>query len=149
MNTIIGKGYGGNRDEKEAAGTITPGMLVKRTSADKVIAHNVAGGPVNALFAIEDENQGRGIDDNYVSGELVKLWKPIPGDQVNAIVDDTTGRAIAIGDYVESAGDGRVRKVDPPLSSAGKDEFPASILGVALEAVAPSAAGTRILIEIM
>lgn len=148
MNTIVGKGYVHIRDEKVAAGTITPGMLVERTSADKVQAHSKAGGPVNALFALEDENQGNGIDDNYSANAVVKLWRPVPGEQVNALVDDDTQDAIAIGDFLESAGDGRLRKITTN-TSAGDEEFPASIVGVALEAVATSGAGGRILIEIV
>lgn len=145
MNTIIGKEYGHNRDEKLAGGTITPGMLVSRTSADTVIAHAVAGGPVNVLIAIEDENQGNDIDDNYTNGALVKLWKPLPGDQAYLLVDDETGSDIAIGDFVESDGEGRVRKSTD--NSAQGSTFP---VGVALEAVGVGPdGGTRILVEIM
>jgi hypothetical protein len=144
MNTIVGKGYVNIRDEKLAGGAITPGMLVKRNSADKVVVHSTPGGPASPLFALEDENQGRDIDDAYAADELVKLWKPVSGEQVLAIVDDNTGSAIDIGDFVESAGDGRVRKVTD--NSAQGSTFP---IGVALEAVAPGSAGTRILIEIL
>ena len=148
MKTIVGKGYVNIRDEKVAAGTIIPGMLVERTSADKVQAHSRAGGPVNALFALEDENQGNDIDDNYAATSLVKLWRPVPGEQVYAIADDDTGDAIAIGDYLESAGDGRLRKATN-LTSAGTKEFPGNIVGVALEAVSTGSPASRILIEVM
>lgn len=148
MNTIVGKKYVHIHDEKIAAGTITPGMLVQRTSADKVIAHSRAGGPVNPLFAIEDENQGNDINDNYLINTLVKLWRPVPGEQVYAIVDDNSTQDIAIGDFLESDGSGRLRRVDNELSSAGNTEFPSHIVGVALEAVDPGTT-TRILIEIM
>lgn len=148
MKTIIGKAYVNIRDEKIAAGTIKPGMLVERTSTDKVQAHSRAAGPVNALFAIEDENQGNDIDDNYVANDLVKLWRPTPGEQVYAIVDDNTQDAIVIGDFLESSGDGRLRKCTD-TTSAGNAEFGNAIVGVALEAVAKSGAGGRILIEIV
>lgn len=148
MNTIVGKGYVNIRDEKVAAGTITPGMLVERTSADKVQAHSTAGGSVNPLFAIEDENQGNDVDDNYSANAVVKLWRPVPGEQVYAIVDDDTQDDIVIGDFLESAGDGRLRK-STVQTSAGNEEFPSSIVGVALEAVTQAGAGGRILVEIM
>lgn len=148
MNTIVGKGYVNIRDEKIAAGTIKPGMLVERTSADKVQAHSRAAGPVNKLFALEDENQGNDIDDNYAANDVVKLWRPVPGEQVYAIVDDNTQDAIVIGDFLESAGDGRLRKCTD-TTSAGNPEFGSAIVGVALEAVAKSGAGGRILIEIV
>lgn len=147
MNTIIGKSYVNVRDEKLAAGTITPGMLVKRTSADAVVVHSTAGGAVNPLFAIEDEQQGNDIADNYSSGELVKLWKPTPGDQVYAF-GPTSGNTIAIGDFLESAGNGKLRKADAVLSSAGKDEFPSSFVAVALEACVPGSS-VRFLVEII
>lgn len=150
MNTIVGKGYVNIRDEKIAAGTITPGMLVERTSADKVQAHNAAGGSVNPLFAIEDENQGNDINDNYSTGDTVKLWRPVPGEQVYAIVDDETGSDIAIGDFLESDGEGRLRKAEAGQTSIAAREFPQSIVGVALEAVGVGPdGGTRILVEIM
>jgi len=150
MNTIVAKKYVHIHDEKLAAGTIIPGMLVQRTSADAVIAHNRAGGPVAPLFALEDDKQGRDLDDNYASGELVQLWRPVPGEQVYAIADDNSTHDIAIGDFVESDGSGRLRKVDDELSSAGKSEFPSHIVGIALEAVSPNDDGqSRFLVEIM
>lgn len=150
MNTIIGKSYVSIRDEKIANATITPGMLVERMSTDKVRAHARAGGAVNPLFALEDENQGKGITDNYASGDIVKLWRPVPGEQVYALLDDNSTQNIAIGDFVESDGAGRVRRVDNELSSAGNAEFPSHIIGVALEAVDPgNQVPPRVLIEIM
>jgi hypothetical protein len=146
-NTIVVKDADGHRDEKVAAGTITPGMLVERTSADKVQAHSTAGGPANKLFAIEDENQGNGITDNYSATNTVKLWHPLPGDQVYALLDDASSvTAIVIGDYVESAGDGRFRKFVAG-NSAVVNEQSNSIVGVALEA--QSTAGGRFIMEII
>ena len=133
-NTVIGKGYVNIRDEKVAAGIITPGHLVERTSADKVQVHATASGSANALFAIEDNYQGKGITDNYAANDVVILWRPVPGEQVNAIA----GGTIAIGDFVESNGDGTL--VTKVQASAGAEEFASSIVGVALEAAA--AAGT-------
>lgn len=147
-NTIIVKDCGGHRDEKQVAATVTPGMLVERTSADKVQAHSVAGGAVNCLIAIEDENQGNGIDDNYTSTlpDTAKLWHPQKGDQVNMLLDDASAAtALVIGDKVESAGDGRVRKYAP--SSASVNEQSNSIIGVAL--TAQSTPGGRVTIEIL
>lgn len=149
MNTIVAK-KDSPFSEFTAGGTITPGMLVKLNSSNKVIAHNQAGGPVAKIFAIEDENQGGDLADNYAADALVKVWSPRPGDVVNAVVDDTTGNTIAIGDFLESAGDGRLRKVDTPLSSALAGEFPASIVGIALEAVASGTdVTTRFLVQIV
>lgn len=149
-NTIKVKSYLNIQDEKVAAGAITPGMLVERTSADKVQAHSTAGGPAQRLFALEDENQGRDIDDAYAatgSYTLVKLWLPVPGEIVYAIVDDlSTAEDIAIGNFVESAGDGRVRKYTAQ-ASGGAAEATNAIIGVAVSA--QTTPGGRVAIEII
>jgi hypothetical protein len=147
MNTIIAKSYSNIRDEAEAAATITPGMLVKRNSSDKMILHAPAGGPVSPLFAVEDELQGRDITTNYINGEKVLLWKPTPGDLVYALSDDTASGAISIGDFVESNGNGRLRKQSQ--ANTGISEYPMSIVGIAREAVTPGATSPRFLVEII
>jgi len=143
-NTIILKGYVNIRDEKAAAGVITPGHLVERTSADKVQVHATAGGSVNNLFAVEDNYQGNDIDNNYAANDMVMLIKPIPGEQIYGIADSTSGTSIAIGDLLESAGDGSLRK--KTQSSAGVSEFAGSLVGTALEA---ASAGERFALEII
>lgn len=146
-NTIIIKDADGHRDEKVANAGITPGMMVERMSTDKVKAHATAGGAATKLFAIEDENQGNGIADAYVATNVVKLWRPLPGDQVYGILDDaSSATALAIGDFVESAGDGRVRKYTVG-NSAVVNEHSNSIIGTALEA--QSTVGGRVIIEII
>ena len=145
-NTIIVKDYNHIRDEKVAAGAITPGMLVERTSADKVQAHNSAGAPVQKIFAIEDAPQGNGISDAYAADDTVLLWHATPGEQVYGILDDASAvEAIVIGDFVESAGDGRLRKVT--VGSAETGGYSNSIVGVALEA--QSTPEGRFIVEIL
>ena len=137
-NTVVIKSYVNIRDEKIAAGTITPGMLVSRTSADKVAFHAAAAGHNSKLFAIEDENQGRKTTDNYLINELVKLWRPVPGEQVEAI----SSAAIAVGDYVESSGDGKLR-----TATVAATTLEGALVGVALTAA--GGADIRIVVEIM
>jgi hypothetical protein len=132
MNTIVGKAYVNIRDEKDAGGAITPGHLVERNSSDEVVVHSTAGGDVNPLFALEDELQGKEISEAYASGDKVFLWRPVPGEQVYAIAEG----AIAIGEFVESNGDGTLIAF-----SSGSTEA----VGVALEAAAD---GDRFLVEI-
>lgn len=147
MNTIIGKEYVAIRDERITDGTITPGMLCQLKSNGNVIAHNRAGGPSERLFALEDDNVGKGITDNYVATDLVKLKRAIPGEEIYAHLTNA-GNNIVIGDYMESAGNGKLRKVEASLSSAGNAELPGAIVGVALEAVAIGATA-RILVRIV
>ena len=113
-----------------AAAAITPGMLVELTSAGKVQAHSTAGGNAQRMFAFEDELQGKGINDAYATDDKVQVWVCRPGDQVYAILPD--GQNIAVGDLLESAGDGMLQAHSP--ASEGL-EFPEGVIGVALEAV--------------
>jgi len=147
-NTIVRKGFLNIQDQKVAtAVAITPGMLVERLAAGTVQAHSLAAGPVNPLFALEDAAQGKSISTAYAVSVPIMLWKPIPGEQVYAILDATSGATCAIGDFMESAGDGRVRTISTVQSSAGVEEFAQSFIGVALEA--QTTAGGRVTIEII
>jgi hypothetical protein len=95
--------------EKQAVAELYPGHLLERTSADKVQKHSTSGGTCSLpMFAIEDENQGNGIDDAYAADARVVCWMPQRGDQVQAVLAD--GQSVAIGDYLESNGDGTLKK---------------------------------------
>lgn len=126
-------------EERAAAATITPGMLIERTSSDTVQAHSTAGGNQDRTFALEDTGQGNGIDDDYSSGDRVQFCYMSPGDIVNAILKD--GEDIAIGDRLESAGDGTLQEHTADsvaLSSAEAGSLsvlPNQIVGVAEEAL--------------
>ena len=95
--------------EKLAVAELYPGHLLERTSADKVQKHSTSGGSCPLpMFAIEDENQGNGIDDAYSADDRVVCWIPQRGDQVQAVLAD--GENVSIGDYLESNGDGTLKK---------------------------------------
>ena len=104
-NTIKLKNYSDVNEEHTAGGTIYPGMLLLMSAADTVIAHN-DDAPANCapLFAVEDELQGKGIDDSYVTGDPVQCWIPGRGDIVYAILKD--GENVAVGAFLESDGSG-------------------------------------------
>jgi hypothetical protein len=145
-NTIIGKSYVSIIDQKVAtAVAITPGMLLERTSGDLVQAHSTAAGPVEILFALEDAMQGNGIGDAYAVSVPVQIWKPIRGERVYATFDATSGGSAAIGDFLESAGDGSLRAYTAQ-ASGGAVEAAGAIVGVCVEAVA---AGGRFLVDIV
>lgn len=132
-NSIILKNYGNNFEEKVAAGTIYPGMLIERTSADKVQAHSTEGGNMSAMFAIEDALQGNDIDDAYSADDQVRIWHAQPGDQVLACLAD--GENISIGDYLQSKGDGTLETFDASLGIVSGGEYaPAGVKLRALEA---------------
>lgn len=103
--------------EKLAVAELYPGHLLERTSADKVQKHSTSGGTCALpMFAIEDENQGKGIDDAFAADARVVCWMPQRGDQVYAVLAD--GQSVAIGDYLESNGDGTLKKFSPDTADS-------------------------------
>lgn len=101
---LIGEG---RHEEGRAAGTITPGHLIAFNSAGNLVVHPTAAGPAERLFALEDALQGRGIDDNYVSGELVSYGVQSQGDVVFAIL--SAGEHCTPNEYLTSNGDGTLK----------------------------------------
>jgi len=129
-NTVKVKKYSDIIEEYEAVAAITPGHLLELTSAGKVQKHSVAGGNVFPMFALENELEGGGLTDDYATADVVQVWIPGRGDQVYALLAD--GESVVIGDFLESAGTGRLR--ERITESAGATGFE-SIVGQALEAL--------------
>lgn len=151
-NTIKLKNYLNVFEEYEANAGITPGHLIEVMSTGKVRVHAAADGNCLPMFAIEDDLQGKTIDEAYVAADRVQCWIPQRGDQVNAILADE--ETVAIGDFLVSAGGGELKKFDV-AASAAVIEAPALIVGVALTALdlssssAASVANTRIVVRIL
>jgi hypothetical protein len=129
--TIMASGEG-VRYEYEAQAAITPGDLVMVISTNKAQRHATAGQKVGALFAIENEIFGKGVDVDYAAGDRVLTEACTPGMMVNATIA-AAASAIVIGDFLESAGDGTLRKTVTA----------ANAIAVADEAVDNSAGGTK------
>jgi hypothetical protein len=126
------------RIEALAAEAITPGHLIQYNSSSKFIKHATAAGSQSRMFAAENEVFGDGIDVAYANNDNVLAWQCFPGDEINALVA-AAASAIVVGDYVESAGDGTVRKV---ATSAGTSQASRnSTVGQALEALDNSGGG--------
>ena len=144
-NTIVLKGRG-IRKEGVAGGTITPGMFLERTTTvDQVIVHNSAEENIQKLIAVEDELQGKGIDDDYLTGVNVLFEALVPGQEVNALVQDGTA-AIVAGEFLQSDGAGMVIGV---ITAAATTELErVSTIGVALEAVDNSGGGAPVRIKV-
>jgi hypothetical protein len=100
---------GGQHEELRASGTIRPGHLCQRQSDGTVVVHATAGGDAEMLIAKEDSLQGRTIDDNYVSGELVFLHRARRGDKINALIP-AGAAAFALTDFLTPNGDGTFKK---------------------------------------
>lgn len=139
-NTIKLKKYVDIIEEYEAAGVILPGNLLEITSAGKVQKHSGAGKTAQALFALEDALQGKGIESAYAAGDKVQVWVATPGEVVyGRLADEET---VVIGDYVESNGAGQLRKVSRSTESwesadaqAAKSLYDKHIVGQVLVAL--------------
>lgn len=135
-NTIKIKKYSDVIEEYTAtAVAITPGMLLELTSAGLVQAHSGEGQNQLQMFALEDELQGKGIDDNYAASDKIQCWIPNRGDCVYAILED--GENVSIGDFLESNGAGLLQKhtEDFADSDDALTVYSNQIVGIALEAV--------------
>ncbi len=122
--------------EKIPAAAFYPGHLVELTSADRVQKHSTAGGNITpALFAIEDENQGKDIDDAFGTSGRAVCWIPQAGDWVLGVLAD--GETVVIGDKLESGGDGTLKKhvSDTADSDDPVTVYPNQIVGIAMEAL--------------
>ena len=131
-NTIKLKNYSDVFEEFDASGVIIPGELLTFDSNGDVKPHATAGGNVGpVMFALEDELQGKEINESYAIGDKVNVWIPGRGDQVYAILAD--GQNAAIGSLLESDGSGGLNVHTADVSDA--PNLTNQIVGVAMEAV--------------
>lgn len=131
-NTIKIKKYSDHIEEFVADAGITPGHLVEIDSDGEVQVHATADGTVLPMFALEDELQGKGIDDAYIANDKVQVWIPWRGDVVYALLAD--GETAVKGSLLTSNGDGTL-KVYVPADSTDDIVAPQPIVGVAVTAV--------------
>lgn len=118
-------------DEYKAAAAITPGHLVYKTSTAGVVAkHATAGGSCITAFACENTLAGKTVSDDYATSDRVQVWFPRRGDIVIALI--AANENIAVGDLLESNGDGTLREVVAD-TSAGTIKLD-SVVGFAEEA---------------
>ena len=145
-NTIYIKGQSGRRDERPAAAAgIRPGDLLEIDSTGDYAVHSTATGTAAAVFAVENELEGKDIADNYLVDEQVLAINCNAGDQVLAWLADL--EVAVIGSILDSDGDGSLKVVDTAAATA--DTARASVVGIALEALSPSGADVRIKVEIV
>jgi hypothetical protein len=96
-----------NEDSKAAA-VLTPGQLVAFDGSGDLIKHATAAGLAQPAFALEREEMGQGIDNTYAIGDTVKVGVFAPGDRVLVFI--ASGQNLIVGDALESAGDGTLKK---------------------------------------
>ena len=106
-NTIKLKKYSDVIEEFVAASAIKPGMLVALDENGKVKPHGTAEGNAIPMFALEDELQGKTIEDEYAANDPVQVWVAGRGDIVYALANSSA--IINVGDFLVSAGDGSLK----------------------------------------
>lgn len=138
--TIKIKKYSDVIEEYIAGGTITPGHLVALNSDGEVIVHATEAGVTLPMFALEDELQGKVIDDTYKEDDRVQVWIPGRGDEVYALL--AANESVNIGDYLVSKGGGTLKKL------ASDTVADSQIIGFAVEA-AGSVNVERVIVKII
>lgn len=130
--------------EALSGGAITPGMLIEKSGAT-VVVHATAADTAQKMFALSNLSTGGSIDDAYISGERVRFGVFSSGQKVNALVA-ASAPAIAVGDPLESAGDGTLRKV--VTDAATDDTQRNSVVGYADVAVDNSGGATSVRLSV-
>jgi len=140
-NTVKLKKYNDIIEEYVANAALMPGELVEIMSTGLIRKHSGAGQTAAAMFALEDELQGKGLGVNgaYAAGDRVQVWHATPGEVVYARLADE--EKVVIGDFVQSNGLGQLRKVirtseswESADSQAAKSLYDKHIIGVVLVA---------------
>lgn len=117
----IGEKY--NEGRVAVSKSILPGMLIERTTADTPPdgdwqPHSTAGGFAEAAVALElgfvadipfQTFSGGTIDDAYAAADLVRMHLCQPGDEMYMLLA-ASATAVVLTDFLESAGDGTLRK---------------------------------------
>ncbi len=131
-NTVKIKKYSDVIEELVADAEIIPGDLVQVMTTGRVRKH--AGPDENAIpmFALEDELQGKSIDDPYAEHDKVQVWIAGRGDIVQARL--AANESVDIGDWLVSQNDGTLKEYDALAHSAADEVHPLKIVGQALEA---------------
>ena len=94
-------------DEQEVSSeAITPGHLIELSSG-AWIKHGDAGLNAAPIFALERDEMGDTIEDDYASGDTVKSGRFSSAMKVNALI--ASGQNLSKGAYLESAGNGTLR----------------------------------------
>lgn len=124
------------QNEAIAQEEIFPGHLVEYRSDGQVEKQDTAQQDCRRSWAMENGWLGESIRTSYKANDRVMIAAMHAGQQVQARVA-ASATAIVIGDALEAAGDGTVRK----LTANG------AIIGWALEAIDNSSGSTEVFVN--
>jgi len=111
-NTIHLGGHKISVNDIVGSGVITPGYLVERFSSSgtpKFRAHSTAGGNATKTVALNASMLNKGVDDNYADGDLIEAAIGESGSTWWMLI--ASGQNLVAGDFLESAGNGLIRKL--------------------------------------
>ncbi len=94
------------------AASIVPGDLLEVNSSNALIVHNSAAEIAERMFALEALSIAGSIDTAYGNGDTLRAGIFHAGQLVNARLA-AAAPAVVVGDKIESAGDGTIRKAVP------------------------------------
>jgi hypothetical protein len=125
IKRIHSKGPFTQEEYKAAESGIYPGMQVKLDSNGELVKHSTSGGAIGdeRMFAMEDQIQGKTVDDVYADDSIVTVIIPYLGCEINMLLLDD--EVVEIGDKIMAGGAGQVKE-----NSGGS-----SILGIATGAL--------------
>lgn len=136
---------GGPIDNEHAAGAaITPGMLIEGYgSAGSFLyrPHSSATTTAPLCVALEQVEMNLTVNDPYAINDLVKAWYMPIGATFWGIVQ--SGENIAVGDPVQSAGNGKLKEATSATAAAGVAKFQA------LEGIGAVVADTRCRMQVV
>lgn len=95
--------------EATAAGDITPGDLIERTSSGNVQRHSAAGGNSMKMVAVENDLEGNGIGDNYLSADNDQVLFRYGQRGEMYYMQLADGENVSEGDLLESNGAGKLQ----------------------------------------
>jgi hypothetical protein len=139
-NTIKIKKYVDHIEEFVANAAIKPGMVVELMATGKIRAHAGVSSHVLPMIALEDELQGKDIDDAYAANEKVQVWVPVRGEIFYGIIADGQ-LGIEKGDFLVSNGDGTLKVT---LDSSDDDaKAPQRFIGMSLDTLRLDGSGSE------
>lgn len=97
-------------DVVTAGAAVTPGDLVVHNSSGKYVVHATAGGNTLKVVAVENSPFNKGIDDAYASDDQMNVHYCQTGDKLYMWLAQGSA-AVVVGDYLESHGNGKLRKL--------------------------------------
>lgn len=137
-------------DKRVAAVALTPGELVEIDSAGKYAPHGTAKGFAQRAFVLENELAGEGIEIDIAVANQV----PVNIFSADALVLAflAISQTIAVGDKLESAGNGNLRALTV-FAQSGTTPFAVTAEGhaiaVAEEAVTTTSVRKRIRVSLI